>query len=64
MAEKRWYAAKQQYCKHAGGDVKLEIHVVLPPEFLPDQPPRVIGHRCSFVCAGTYPNYDPLIDQD
>ncbi len=76
MAEKKWYPAKTQYCKHAGCDVQLEVHVVLPPEFLPDQPPRVVGHRCSHglqcnlltqpscTWAGTNPTYDPFDDQE
>lgn len=74
MAEKRWYPIKTQYCKHVGGDVQLEVHVVLPAEYLPDQPPRVIGHRCSHgmqcsllthpscTWAGTNPNFDPFAE--
>lgn len=76
MAEKRWYPAKTQYCKHADCEVQLEVHVVLPPEYLPDQPPRVVGHRCSHglqcnlltqpscVWAGTNPAYDPFSEEE
>jgi hypothetical protein len=50
----------------------LETLVVLPSELLPEQPPRIIAHRCSEAldcngvnkpsCAwcGTNPDYRPL----
>jgi hypothetical protein len=72
MSDKKWHAIRQQYCDHAGCNVALEVQVVLPAEFLPDQPPRVLAHRCSnglqcsqltkptCVWAGTNPNYDPF----
>ncbi len=75
MAEKRWQTAKQIHCDHAGCTVQLEYQVILPAEYLPDQPARIVGHRCSqgmqcsmltkptCVWSGTNPNYDPFQDQ-
>jgi hypothetical protein len=72
MSEKIWQTIKIQYCHHAGSEVGLEAELVYPPEWLPDQPPRVIAHRCSHgmtcnldgrpscVWAGTNPAYDPF----
>ncbi|MAT42564.1 MAG: hypothetical protein CL609_09500 [Anaerolineaceae bacterium] len=76
MAEKRWQTIQVKHCDHVGCDVKLQALVILPPERLPDQPPRVEAHRCSkglqcssltkptCVWAGTNPNYDPFADAD
>ncbi|PKO17713.1 MAG: hypothetical protein CVU39_04315 [Chloroflexi bacterium HGW-Chloroflexi-10] len=76
MAEKRWHSVKRQRCEHAGCEVDLEFQVVLPPEYLPEQPARVVGHRCSqgMQCsmftqpsctwAGTNPGYDPFTDPE
>jgi hypothetical protein len=75
MAEKSWQPLKEQYCSHAGEQVRLEAQVVLPAEFLPDQPPRVVAHRCShaYICSverqgscvwsGTNPSYDPFAER-
>jgi hypothetical protein len=47
MAEKNWKKIRIQRCEHAGCDVALEIEEVYPADHLPDQPPRISGHRCS-----------------
>lgn len=72
MAKKTWEVSKVCYCEHVGQKVALETELVYPAEFLPDQPPRVRGHRCSHgvncnrmdkaacVWAGTNPDYDPF----
>jgi hypothetical protein len=73
MASENWETLKTQYCIHAAKDVSFEAEMIYPSESLPDQPPRVIGHRCSeaLVCnlqhpeascvwAGTNPEYDPF----
>ncbi|HQV94549.1 MAG TPA: hypothetical protein PLA27_10755 [Anaerolineales bacterium] len=69
MALKKWQLRKTIYCEHARQEVILETQIVVPSEALPDQPPRVIAHRCSnaiecnkiekMTCAlcGTNPNY-------
>lgn len=74
MAETGWQVVKVRYCHHVNKDVGLEAEVVFPAEFLPDQAPRVIAHRCSHavacnldgrpscVWAGTNPAYDPFIE--
>ncbi|HLA08801.1 MAG TPA: hypothetical protein VJ022_15260 [Anaerolineales bacterium] len=72
MAQKKWQISKSLYCEHVGQEIALETQVVYPPEHLPDQPPRVLAHRCSnalecnklekMVCAycGTNPDYQPM----
>lgn len=72
MAEKTWQPIKIRYCDHAGAEVALEVAAVYPADHLPDQGPRIFGHRCSkagecillnkstCVWAGTNPNYDPF----
>lgn len=72
MAQKKWYVSKLCYCEHVGHEIALETQVVLPAEFLPEQPPRITAHRCSSAlecnainkpsCAwsGTNPDYRPL----
>lgn len=72
MSVKKWEVKKVQFCHHVGKEVGLESHVVHPAEWLPDQPPRVVGHRCSeatscnlderasCIWAGTNPSYDPF----
>ena len=47
MAQKKWQVEKVHYCEHVGQEVALEIQVVYPAEYLPDQPPHVTAHRCS-----------------
>ena len=72
MAEKTWETIKIQYCHHVDSEVGLEAEVIYPAEWLPDQEPRIVAHRCShaFACsldprpacvwAGSNPAYDPF----
>jgi hypothetical protein len=72
MAQKKWQVRKTIRCEHAGREVTLETQIVVPSDLLPDQPPRVVAHRCSnmvecnkvekMTCAlcGTHPNYNPV----
>lgn len=72
MTEKQWQSIKVCYCEHVGMDVAFEAEVVYPADWLPDQGPRVAGHRCShgLECnqdgrpscrwAGTNPAVDPF----
>lgn len=72
MAVKNWEKLKTIYCERASAEVVLEVEVVYPSEPLPDQAPRILGHRCSLAlgCAangnsnccwtGTNPVYDPF----
>jgi hypothetical protein len=74
MSSTDWQTIKVCYCHHVGKDVGLEAQVVFPSDVLPDQPPRVLGHRCSdaFACnldgrascmwAGTNPAFDPFLE--
>jgi hypothetical protein len=71
MAERKWQVSKISYCEHVGHEIALETEVVYSPEFMPDQPPRVVARRCSnaiacnqvdrMTCAwcGTNPDYKP-----
>lgn len=72
MAEKTWKIEKNKYCEHVGHQVQIENEVVYPAENLPDQPARIVAHRCSNAlecnlndkasCAlcGTNPDLDPV----
>ena len=72
MGQRTWIPQKTVVCERANRDVVLEVEVALPPEILPDQPPRVLAHRCSYgascnsmdrpMCAwaGSLPGYDPF----
>ena len=72
MAEKKWQTQKTCYCERVGREIRLEAQVVYPAEHLPEQPPRIVAHRCSngiecnridkMVCdyAGTNPEFKPL----
>ncbi|MEJ2562688.1 MAG: hypothetical protein P8Z42_08355 [Anaerolineales bacterium] len=72
MAREVWQVVKTQHCERIGKDASLEVHLVFPADILPDQQPRVLGHRCSHglycnqlhapTCqwAGTLPGYDPF----
>ncbi len=72
MSERVWEISKTCICEHLNRKVALETEVVYPGEHLPDQPPRVLAHRCSrgilcnqtskpaCVWAGTNPGYDPF----
>ncbi len=75
MAVKTWQTIRLRYCEHAEAEVGLQAEVVYPSEILPDQPARVLAHRCShaFACnldnrpscvwAGTNPLYDPFAEK-
>jgi hypothetical protein len=72
MAWVTWEAIRWQHCERVNERVALEARLVYPADTLPDQPPRVMAHRCSkaMTCnqfdrptccwAGTLPAYDPL----
>lgn len=72
MATKVWESIKVRYCEHVKDNVNLDAQVVYPAEWMPDQPPQVVAHRCShaFSCnldnrpsciwAGTNPAFDPF----
>jgi len=72
MSDRVWETSKTCYCNHVDMEVALETHLAFPADFLPDQNPRVLGHRCSqglhcnqfsqatCVWAGTNPDYDPF----
>ena len=74
MAVKTWQTLKIQYCEHAGCEVSMEAEIILPAEWLPEQAPRVIAHRCSrglecnldgrssCIWAGTNPTFDPFLE--
>jgi hypothetical protein len=72
MAFRTWQVEKIQYCERVGHEIALENEVVYPAEFLPEQPPRILAHRCSNAvdcnlmdkaacswCA-TNPGHDPV----
>lgn len=75
MANKVWQTIKVQYCEHTGGEVSLEAEVLYPEDYLSDQTPRVVAHRCSkgaecgllgaaaCIWAGTNPSYDPFSEK-
>jgi hypothetical protein len=72
MAYKTWEVMKKQHCDHVGHEIAIEAEVVYPSDVLPDQPARVLAHRCSnalecnmidkatCVWCGTNPNHDPM----
>lgn len=72
MAEKTWQTIKISYCQRVGKEVEFEAEVVFPDEIIPDQPPRILAHRCSYgmqcnlestpscIWAGNNPTYDPF----
>lgn len=72
MATKTWQPIKTCYCQHVGIEVYLEAELIYPAEWLPDQYPRIISHRCSrgmdcnlderisCIWAGTNPTVDPF----
>lgn len=72
MSTVRWEPVREQFCERIEERVSLEAELAYPAEHLPDQPPRVVAHRCSrgMVCnlfdkptccwSGTQPGYDPL----
>ena len=74
MSIRSWESIKACDCHHIQEEVALEAELVYPAEWLPDQPPRVLAHRCSqaFRCnldgrsscawAGTNPAFDPFLE--
>ncbi|RPI87016.1 MAG: hypothetical protein EHM41_06485 [Chloroflexi bacterium] len=72
MSVIEWQTIKTCFCDRVHAEVGLEAQVVYPAENLPDQPPRILAHRCSRSCecnmesrpsckwAGTNPFYDPF----
>lgn len=72
MAYRTWQIEKIKYCEHVGHEIALEVEMLYPAEHLPDQPPRIVSHRCSnaVVCnqfdkatckwCGTNPDHDPM----
>src|SRR3989304_2441022 len=72
MPEQAWRPLKLAQCDRIAEEVALEALVVYPAEVLPDQPGRVLAHRCSqgLSCnsldrptccwAGNWPGYDPF----
>jgi hypothetical protein len=68
-----WKTMKNKKCERVQEVVSLEARVVYPADFLPDQPPRILAHRCSkglecnqmnsptCMWAGTLPGYDPFV---
>jgi hypothetical protein len=75
MSVRAWHPAKTCYCHHVNEEVSLEVEAVYPAEWLPDQPPRLLAHRCSHalqcnlegryscVWSGTNPVIDPFIEK-
>ena len=72
MSVREWQSVKYCYCQHVGFNVSLEAEVVIPSDLFPDQPARVLSHRCSnglecnldgrpsCIWAGTNPAIDPF----
>lgn len=72
MSFRTWAPIRFRYCNHLGEKVALEAELVYPSEWLPEQKPRVLAHRCShaLICnldessnctwAGTQPISDPF----
>ena len=72
MREQIWEPLKTATCDRIGLNVALEALVVYPADILPDQPGRILAHRCSqgISCnaldrptccwAGNWPGYDPF----
>ncbi len=74
MTSKTWEIVRTHTCHHVNLEVALEAQVVYPANILPDQPGRILAHRCSqgMICnlegspsciwAGTNPFIDPFIE--
>ncbi len=72
MAERTWQPIKISYCHHVGHRVALQAELIYPAEWMPEQLPRVLAHRCSdavgcnmdgrpsCIWAGTNPVFDPF----
>jgi hypothetical protein len=75
MPNKNWDPIKTCYCYHVSQPVALDAQVVYPSEWLPDQSPRILAHRCSMamecnldgrpscIWSGTNPAIDPFIEK-
>jgi hypothetical protein len=75
MAEKHWEVIKEIQCRRAGCKAALEVEVVYPAEFMPDQAARITAQRCSLgqncsmlgqvacMWAGSNPDYDPFLEK-
>jgi hypothetical protein len=73
MVTRLWEPVQFCYCHHVQQGVTLEAEVVYPAEYLPNQEPRILAHRCSkgidcnldgrasCLWAGTNPGIDPFI---
>jgi hypothetical protein len=69
-----WETIKVHYCHHIHAEVGLQADLVYPPEWLPDQPPRVLARRCTqglacnlderagCIWAANNPGRDPFIE--
>ncbi|MGD8759811.1 MAG: hypothetical protein PVJ07_06125 [Anaerolineales bacterium] len=47
MAQVLWHEIERRMCEHVREEASLEAKLAFPAEVLPDQPPRVLAHRCS-----------------
>jgi hypothetical protein len=75
VQKKTWKEVKLYYCERVAQQVSLEAEMVHPAEYMPDQPARILTHRCSNgrMCnslekvscrwAGTNPVYDPFLEK-
>lgn len=71
MSQKQWQVTNKMFCERVAREIRLETQVVYPADHLPDQPPRVLAHRCSnaiecnklekmaCVYSATNPDYIP-----
>lgn len=74
MSVKTWQPIKVCFCDHVNQQVALEGALVYPADWMPDQPPRILAHRCSkgidcnldgrpsCIWSGTNPVIDPFIE--
>ena len=75
MTEQSWEPVRVIYCQRIGEEVALEVELVYPPEWMPNQDPRIVARRCSrgmecnldergsCVWAGTNPVMDPFVEK-
>jgi hypothetical protein len=47
VAQVSWHVIERRICELVRDEVSLEAKLAFPAEVLPDQPPRVLAHRCS-----------------
>jgi hypothetical protein len=47
VAQVFWHEIERRMCEHVREEVSLEAKLAFAAEVLPDQPPRVLAHRCS-----------------